>query len=327
MRRRNLLCIGVLGGAASWPLAARAQQAGKLPTIGFLGPSTAAADVTRRAALLQRLGELGWVEGRSVHVEYRWGEGAIARAGEIAAEFVRLKVDVIVTSGDAQILAVKRTTAEIPIIIAAAADPVGSGLVASLARPGGNVTGLSRQLTDTTGKRLELLQEIVPGLRRLAILFNGANPLVTLELDAAQAAARTLGLDVIRAEIRHADDIPAAIDQLKGRAEALYVCIDPLVNTNGVRINTLALAARLPTMHSSRDNIEAGGAISYGPDISDLFRRAAEFVDKILHGAKPGDLPVEQPTKFELVVNLKVAKALGLTVPPELLARADEVVE
>jgi putative ABC transport system substrate-binding protein len=168
MRRRNLLCIGILGGAASWPLAARAQQAGKLPTIGFLGPSTAAADVTRRAALLQRLGELGWVEGRSVHVEYRWGEGAIARAGEIAAEFVRLKVDVIVTSGDAQILAVKRTTAEILIIIAAAADPVGSGLVESLARPGGNVTGLSRQLIDTTGKRLELLQEIVPGLRRLA---------------------------------------------------------------------------------------------------------------------------------------------------------------
>ena len=326
MRRRDLMAL--LGGAAaSGPLTATAQQTGKPPTIGFLGPSTASADRTRRAAFLQRLGELGWVEGRSVIIEYRWGEGRVERAAEIAAEFVRLKVDVIVTSGDAQVLAVKRTTTVIPIVIAAAADPVGSGLVASLARPGGNVTGLSRQLTDSAGKRLELLREVVPSLHRLAILFNAANPLVALELDAVQAAAHSVGLDIIRSEIRRAEDIQPAIESLKGRAEALYVCVDPLVNTNGVRINSLALATRLPTMHSSRDNIEAGGLISYGPDISDLFRRAAEYVDKILRGAKPSDLPVEQPIKIELVINMKAAKVLDLTIPPPILARADELIE
>jgi putative ABC transport system substrate-binding protein len=233
----------------------------------------------------------------------------------------------IVVSGDAQVLAAKRATADIPIVIAAAADPVGNGLVTSLSRPGGNVTGLSRQLTDSTGKRLELLREVVPAVGRLAILFNAANPLTTPELNAAQTAASTLGLDIVKCEIRRAEDVEPAIEALRGNADALYVCIDPLVNTNNVRINTLALAARLPTMHSSRDNIDAGGMISYGPDIADLFRRAAEFVDKILHGAKPGDLPVEQPTKFELVINLKAARTLGLDVAPALLARADEVIE
>ena len=224
-------------------------------------------------------------------------------------------------------LAAKRANSVIPIVIAAAADPVGNGLVESLARPGGNVTGPSRQLPDSTGKRIEILHEIVPGIRSLAILFNAANPLTAPEYDVAQTAARTLGLDTVRCEIRRAEDIAPAIEQLRDSANALYVCIDPLVNTNGVRINTLALAARLPTMHSPRDNIEAGGTISYGPDVTDLFRRAAEFVDKILRGAKPGDLPVEQPTKFELVINLKAAKTLGLEIAPTLLARADEVVE
>jgi putative ABC transport system substrate-binding protein len=316
----------LVGAAVPWPLVARAQSAGK-PTIGFLGPSTAAADRTRRTAFLQRLGELGWVDDRNIAIDYRWAEGSVARAGEIAVEFARLKVDVIVASGDAQILAVKKATATIPIVIAAAADPVGSGLVASLARPGGNVTGLSRQLTDTAGKRLELLREVMPGLRRVAILFNAANPLTGLELRATESAALALGMETVRAEIRRAEDIPAAIEPLGGRVEALYICVDPLVNTNGVRINALALAARLPTMHSSRDNLEAGGFISYGPDISDLFRRAAEYVDKILRGAKPGDLPVEQPIKLELVVNLDTAKALGLAIPPPILARADEVIE
>jgi putative tryptophan/tyrosine transport system substrate-binding protein len=224
-----------------------------------------------------------------------------------------------VVSGDAQVLAAKRATA--------AADPVGNGLVESLARPGGNVTGLSRQLTDSTGKRLEVLREFLPGLRRVAILFNAANPLTAPELNTAQAAAANLDLDTVKCEIRRAEDVAPAIEALRDRADALYVCIDPLVNTNGVRINSLALAARLPTMHSSRDNIDAGGMISYGPDITDLFRRAAEFVDKILRGAKPADLPVEQPTKFELVVNFRAAKAMGLEVSPALLARADEVVE
>jgi putative ABC transport system substrate-binding protein len=324
-RREFMLALG--SAVAAWPLAGQAQQGTRLPTIGFIGPSTATADVTRRAALKQRLGELGWIEGRTVAIEYRWAEGNVARAGEIAVEYVGKGVDVIVISGDAQVRAVEKATSAIPIVIAAAADPVGNGLVQSLARPGGNATGLSRQLTDSTGKRLELLREIIPSLKRIAILFNAANPLTAPELQKAEAAASALGLDVVRAEVRRAEDIQPAIEQLRDRADALYVCIDPFVNTNGVRINTLALAARLPTMHSSRDNIEAGGMISYGPDISDLFRRAGEFVDKILRGAKPGDLPVEQPTKFELVINLKAARTLGLDIAPTLLARADEVVE
>jgi putative ABC transport system substrate-binding protein len=324
-RREFMLALG--SAAVVWPLAVQAQQGTRLPTIGFIGPSTAAADVTRRAALKQRLGELGWIEGRTMAIEYRWAEGNVARAGEIATEYVGRGVDVIVISGDAQVRAVEKATSTIPIVIAAAADPVGNGLVQSLARPGGNATGLSRQLTDSTGKRLELLREIIPSLKRVAILFNAANPLTAPELEKAEAAARALGLDAVRVEVRRAEDIQPAIDQLRDRADALYVCIDPFVNTNGVRINTLALAARLPTMHSSRDNIEAGGMISYGPDISDLFRRAGEFVDKILRGAKPGDLPVEQPTKFELVINLKAARTLDLDIAPTLLARADEVVE
>jgi putative ABC transport system substrate-binding protein len=326
MKRREF--IAGIGAVTACPLAARAQQQpAKLATVGFIGPSTAAADVTRRAAFAKRLAELGWVEGRSLAIEYRWAEGVVPRAGEIAAEYARQQVDVIVVSGDAQVLAAKRATAVIPIVIAAAADPVGNGLVESLARPRGNVTGLSRQLTDSTGKRLEVLREFLPGLRRVAILFNAANPLTAPELNTAQAAATTLGLDTVKCEIRRAEDVAPAIEALRGNADALYVCIDPLVNSNGVRINALALAARLPTMHSSRDNIDAGGMISYGPDVTDLFRRAAEFVDKILRGAKPADLPVEQPIKFELVINLKAAKTLSLEIAPALLARADEVVE
>jgi putative ABC transport system substrate-binding protein len=326
MKRRDF--ISLVGGATAWPLAAWAQQpAARLPTIGFIGPSTASADVVRRATFAKRLGELGWVDGQNLTIEYHWAEGAVARAGEIAAEYAQQKVDVIVISGDAQVLAAKRATSAIPIVIAAAADPVGDGLVESLARPGGNVTGLSRQLTDSTGKRLEVLRDFLPELRRVAILFNAANPLTAPELKTAQAAAANLGLDTVSCEIRRAEDVGPAIEALSGRADALYVCIDPLVNTNGVRINSLALAARLPTMHSSRDNIDAGGMISYGPDITDLFRRAAEFVDKILRGARPADLPVEQPTKFELVINLRAAKAMGLEISPVLLSRADVVVE
>ena len=207
-------------------------------------------------------------------------------------------------------------------------EPVGGGLVASLARPGGNVTGLSMLQADTAGKRIELLREIVPGLRRLAILANVANRGAALELEAAEAAAHTLSFDSVRLEIRSAEDIGAVIEPLNGRADGLYVCVDPLVNTNRVRINTLALEARLPTVHSFRDNVEeAGGLISYGPDILGMYQHAADLVDKILRGAKPTDIPVEQPTKFALVINLKTAKALGLTIPPSLLSLADEVIE
>jgi putative ABC transport system substrate-binding protein len=325
MKRREFITL--LGGAAAaWPLAARGQQPAKLPTIGFLGAATPSIWNLFVAAFVQRLRELGWIEGRTIAIEYRWAEGHGERFAEIAAEFVRLKVDVIVTSGGA-VLAAKQATSLIPIVFAVATDPVGGGLVASLARPGGNVTGLSSQFTDLAGKRLELLREIVPNLRRLAIMANVGYPAAVLEMAEVQAAARTLSLEVATLEIRRAEDIAPAFATLKGRAEALYVCAEPLVATNRVRINTLALVARLPMMSGLREHVEAGGLMSYGAHFPDLWRRAGDLVDKILRGAKPADIPVEQPTKFDLVVNLTTAKALGLEIPPALLARADEVIE
>jgi putative ABC transport system substrate-binding protein len=326
MKRREFITF--LGGAAvAWPLAARAQQAGKLATIGLIGPNVETVDRPRIAAFARRLGELGWVDGRNVKVEYRAANGIFERAGEFAAEFVRMKVDVIVTGGDAQVLAVKRAAPGTPIVFAAAGDPVGNGLVASLARPGGNITGRSLLLTETAGKRVELLREIVPGLRRLAILGNFANPLVATELTAVQAAARTLNLETIKLETLRAEDIAPAVTPLKGRADALYVCADPLMSTHRERINALAIDARLPSVHTYRDSVEAGGLISYGPDFPDMYGRAAELVDKILRGTKPADIPVEQAAKFDLIVNLKTAKALGLTIPESFLVRADEVIE
>jgi putative tryptophan/tyrosine transport system substrate-binding protein len=325
LNRREFITL--LGGAAAWPLAARAQQAAKLPTVGLLGATTPLVDSQRVAAFVQRLRELGWIEGRTVAIEVRWAEGRNDRFSEIAAEFVRLQVDVIVTQGTASIIAAKQATAVIPIVFATAADPVGTGVVASLARPGGNVTGLSSQTVDLGAKRLELLREVVPSLRTLAIMANVGNPAPMLEMGEVSSTARTLGLEAATFEIRRAEDIAPAFDGLKGRADALYVCVDPLLNTNRVRINTLAQGARLPTMYGLREYVEAGGLVSYGPSIPDQYRRAADYVDKILRGAKPGDLPVEQPTKFDLVINLTTAKALGLTVPPSLIARADEVIE
>ena len=324
-RRSFITLLG--GAAAAWPLAAGAQQAGKLPTIGFLVTGTPSSHGQWIAALVQRLHELAWIEGRTVAIEYRWAEGRTERFDEIAAEFVRRKVDVIVTSSTAAIVAAKQATSVIPIVFAAAGDPVGVGLVASLARPGGNVTGLSIQQTDVAAKRLELLREVVRDLRRLAILAHIDSPNAVLEMREVQAAARTLGFEVIPLEILRGEDIVPAFEALKDRAEAIYVVIDPLTNTHRVRINTLALAERLPTMHFTREGVEGGGLMSYGPNFPDLFRRAANFVDKILRGAKPGDIPVEQPTKFDLIINLTTAKALRLDVPSTLLARADEVIE
>ena len=325
LKRREFITL--LGGvAAAWPLAARAQQAGKLPTIGVLGASTPSAWSQWTAAFVQRLRQLSWTEGRTVAIEYRWAEGRSEGYTDIAAEFVRLKVDVIVTSGVAA-LAAKQATSVIPIIFAAAADPVGTGLVASLAHPGGNVTGLSTQFADAGGKRLELLREAVPSLHRLAIIGNVGYPASVLEMSEVRAAARTLSLEVASLEIRRAEDIAPAFEVLKDQVEALYICGNSLTATNRTRINTLALGARLPTMHGFRDYVEAGGLMSYGPNIPHQFRRAGDYVDKILRGAKPADIPVEQPTKFDLVVNLITAKALGLDVPPALLARADEVIE
>ena len=323
-RRKLLAALG--GAAVVWPLVVRAQQGTKLPTIGYLGSARLATESERIAAFVQRLHDLGWIEGRTTVIDYRWAEGRTERYAEIAAEFVRLKVDVIVTVGGA-VAAAKQATATIPIVFAYAGDPVGSGMVASLAKPGGNVTGLSVQSTDLAGKRLEILREIFPDVRRLAIIGNVEYAATVLEMGEAQVAARTLGLEVVKSEIRRAEDIAPAFEALKGAAEALYVCPDATMNANHARVNTLALGARLPTMHGVREYVEAGGLMSYGPSLPDLYRRAAEYVDKILRGAKPADLPVEQPTKFDLIINLVTARALGLEIPPTLLARADEVIE
>jgi len=324
MRRRAF--IAALGGAAAWPVAADAQQPVKVPTIGFLGPASASAMRPWAAAFVQRLVELGWNEGRTVAIEYRWAEGHSERFPEVAAEFVRLKVDVIVTTGSA-VPAFKQATSVIPIVFAIANDPVGSGLVESISRPGGNVTGLSILAADLGGKRLEILREVIPSLSRLATLGDAANLVTASEMGQVQEAARTLGLEIVRSEIRRAEDIAPAIEALKGRADALYVQSDPLMNTNRMRISILALGARLPTLSGIRDYVEAGGLMSYGPNFPDVFRRAGDYVDKILRGTKPADLPIQQPTKFDLVVNQSTAKALDLKLPESFLLRADEVIE
>ena len=322
MRRRELL--GLLGGAAAWPVTARAQP--RLSTIGFLGVTTSSDGSERTTAFAKRLHELGWIEGRNVAVVYQWAEGRNERYAEIAAEFVRRKVDVIVTAGGA-VLAAKLATSVIPIVFAVANDPVGSGLVASLARPGGNVTGLSLQFTDLAGKRIEYLRETIPGLRRLAIMANVAYPGAVLEAREVEAMARALGLEVAAIEIWRTEDIATVFETFKTKVEALYVCADPLLGTHRIRINTLALDARLPTMHGNREHVVAGGLMSYGANFPDLYRRAADLVDKVLRGTNPADIPVEQPTKFDFVINIKTAKKLGLEIPPALIARADEVVE
>jgi putative tryptophan/tyrosine transport system substrate-binding protein len=324
-RREFITLLG--GAAAAWPLAARAQQTGKLPTIGYLGATTRSAESQRVDALGERLREFGWIESRNLTVEYRYAEGRSERYAEVAAEFVRLNVDVIVTYGTPAVAATKQATPAIPIVFAVAGDPVGSGRVASLARPGGNVTGLSLQKTDIADKRLELLREVVPSLRRLAVMANAGNPVPLLEMREVEATARRLGHEVATFEIRRAEDIVPAFDALKGRAHALYLCGDPLVDTNRIRIITLALGAQLPSISDFPEYVEAGGLMSYGPNFPDLFRRAAGYVDKILRGTKPGDIPVEQPTKFYLVINLITAKALGLEPAATLLARTDKVIE
>jgi putative tryptophan/tyrosine transport system substrate-binding protein len=325
IRRRAFITL--LGGAAAaWSFPTSAQQP-KVPTIGFLGATTAATQSQWTAAFVQRLGELGWVEGRTVTIEYRWAEGRSDRLPEIFAELVRRKVDVIFTHATPNVVAAKQATSVIPIVFTLVGAPVGAGLVTSLARPGGNVTGLSNLSSDLGGKRLELLREVVPALRRLAILTKIDNPSAVLEMGDVQAAAHTLGLEVAIAEIRRADDIASAVESLNGRADALIVPPDVFLLAHRIRINTLALGARLPTMHGSREYVEAGGLMSYGPNYSDLFRRSADYVDRILRGAKPADLPVEQPTKFDLIINLTTGKALGLEIPPMLLGRADEVIE
>jgi ABC-type uncharacterized transport system substrate-binding protein len=328
MNRRRFLLTS-LAGALAAPLAAEAQQhSGKVVRIGFLSPvsSTTAPHVLE--AFRQGLRDLGYVEGQNTVVEYRWAEGRAEPLPVLAAELVGLKVDVIVASGTLGPLAAKSATKTIPIVMASAGDPVGTGLVASLARPGGNVTGLSTLTPELGGKRLQLVKEVLPGVSRVAVLWNAANPYTVLLVRETEAAARTLGVQTQSLEVRGPDDfenvLPAAIS---GGAGALIVVDDPLTVSNRMRIANFAARNRLPAMYGFREFAEAGGLMSFGANLADLYRRATVYVDKILKGAKPADLPIEQPIKFDLVINLKTAKALGLTIPPSLLARADQVIE
>jgi putative tryptophan/tyrosine transport system substrate-binding protein len=324
MERRQFI-RGLCGGIAAWPLAAYAQQVSEPRRIGVLG---ADATVWRpwTAAFVARLRELGWIAGDNLAIEYRWADGRSQRVSDIAAEFMRQHVDVIVTYGSA-VTILKQATTTIPIVFAVAFDPVRSGLVHSLAKPGGNVTGMSIQQPDLVGKRLEILREVMPELRRLAILANAGYAEPMLEADRVKSAAQALGLEAARLGVWGSQDITPALEALKGRADALYVVSDALIAANRTRIIRLALDEHLPTIFSYDDYVEAGGLISYGPNYADLFRRAADMVDKILRGTNPGDIPVEQPAKFDFAINIKTATALGLTMSPTLLAAADEVIE
>jgi putative tryptophan/tyrosine transport system substrate-binding protein len=325
MRRREFLA---LLGATALPIAAGAQPATSMRKVEFLGVSNPATQSEWTKAFVARLRELGWIEGQNIAVQYRWAEGRTDRFAPIVAEFVAFNADVIVTAGTAATLAAKRATSAIPVVFATAGDPVATGLVASLSRPGGNVTGLSNQAHDLAAKRMELLREVLPGLERLAIMANVGSPLATLQMAEATETAGKLKLRTTALKISKGDDIARAFDEaISNRADALYVVNEPLVFNHRQQIAALALSARLPTMHDIREHVQAGGLISYGPNFPDLYRRAATHVDKILRGTKPADIPVEQPTKFDLIVNLKTAKALGLDISPTLLARADEEIE
>lgn len=329
MMRRTFIA-GIVATAAlplaALPLAAlRAQPAKK--TIGFLGATSPQLAQPWIAAFEQRLQQHGWVEGHNLRIEYRWAEASLERYNAIAAEFADRNVDVIVTWASAPVLAVKKATSRIPVVFAAQMDPVGTGVVDSLARPGGNVTGISIQQTDTAGKRIALLREVVPTLSRLVVIANANAPGAMLEMREVLRVARALGLEATPLEIREFAEIAPQIMSLKGRADALYVATDPLIFASRVRINALAQDAGLATIYAGREYVDAGALMSYGPYSVDLFRQAADQVDKILRGAKPADIPVEQPTKFYLVINRRTAAALGLTVPPSLLATADEVIE
>jgi len=325
MRRRWF--IAGLATTAAWSMLARAQQAAKLPRLGFIGSSTASAMSSWIAAFTRRLGELGWIEKKTITIDYQFADGRNDRYVQIANNFVRQKVDVIVTYGTPPTKAAKAATQIIPVVFAAAADPVGAGLVQSLARPGGNVTGLSLQQSDIAGKKIELLRETLGSLRKLAILGNIANPGSVLEIKEVETVAGKLGIEVVTLELRTVEDIAPAFKTLNERAEAVYVSTDPFILSNVDRINALAASAQLPTIYNGREYLQTGGLLSYGPNYPDLFRQAAELVSKILLGSKPADLPVEQPTKFDFVINNRTAKALGLTLSPSMLARADEVIE
>jgi putative ABC transport system substrate-binding protein len=327
MNRRAFIAgvVSVLGV----PLAGEAQQPGKVPRVGFLGPRSRSDGTPYLDAFLQGLRELGWVEGQNIAIEYRFAEGRLDRLAALAAELVRLKVDVILAASTPPAVAAKSATSTIPIVMATSADPVELGLVASLARPGGNVTGLSFSVAlDVVGKELELLKETVPKVRRVAVLWNPANPGNTLAMKTLRNTARSLSVQLQLLEARSPNEFEAAFAAMaREGAGALLVVPDSIFGLHRARLQDLAAKSRLPAMHGLREHTEAGGLMSYAVDLRDSFRRSATYVDKILKGAKPADLPVEQPTKFELVINLKTAKALGLTIPQSVLLRADEVLQ
>jgi putative ABC transport system substrate-binding protein len=325
MRRREFVRL-IGGAAAAWPLAARGQQPGKSPVVGFLAAGTQASHGEWVAGFAKRLSELGWTDGRNVTIEYRWAAGENQQMVKFAAEFVQRKVDVIVTSANGVRVA-RQATSQIPIVFAAFSDPVATGLIESLARPGGNLTGLTVAPSDLASKRIGLLREIIPNLRRLAAMANVAASSFSQEIEGIRTTAAALNIETNILELRTADDVAPALAKLKGGTDALYVLSEPLVNTNRARIIEAAIAEKIPTIFGFREFVEAGGLMSYGPNFADLFRRAADFTDKILRGAKPADIPVEQPVKFDLIFNLKTAKALGLKVPESFLVRADEVIE
>ena len=325
MRRREF--IAGLGGAAAWPLVAQAQQA-SIPLVGFLTSAGAAANARYLDAFRSGMLELGYVEGSNIRYEHRFADGHLDRLPELAVDLVRIKPNVIVSAPLPTHMALRQATRTIPIVMATGADPVGFGLVTSLSHPGGNVTGLTNFAEVLAAKQIDLLRELIPRLSRLGALVNVTNPLHVPQLQETKAAAVTNGIDLMPVEIRYPDELGPAFETLaKERVEALTVPPDTVFSNFRRRIAELAAATRMPAIYGFREHVEDGGLMSYGPDNRGNYRRAAAYVDKILKGAKPGDLPIEQPTKFELVINLKTAKALGLEIPPQLLARADEVIE
>jgi putative ABC transport system substrate-binding protein len=327
--RKVLICLALSTMLLALSLPAQAQQAKKIAKIGYLVPGTPAAHAINFQAFRQGLRELSYVEGKTLVLEVRYGEGRFERLPELAQELVGLKVDVIVAATDVAIAAVKRETQTIPIVMGTSTDPVATGFVASLARPGGNVTGLSNISPELSGKRLELLREVIPGLSRVAIIWNPDVRGAMFDYNATEGAARSLRLQLQSVEVLRAEDLDRAFSAIiKERAQALIMTgSNPVAFSNRGQIASFVQTNRLPSMHHNRVYVDAGGLMSYGPSTPDMFRRAATYVDKILKGAKPADLPVEQPTKFELVINLKTATQIGVTIPPNVLARADKVIK
>jgi putative ABC transport system substrate-binding protein len=325
-RREFILALG--GTVVGWPLAARAQQAPAVARIGLLSPFSPSTAAAWHKAFLQGLHDLGWVEGKNISIEYRYADGREDRLPDLAADLVRLKVNVIVTTVNTDTLAAKNATRTIPIVMASAGDPVGGGLVESLARPGGNITGLSQIAPDLAGKRLQLLKEIIPRLDRVAVLWNPQGTTSPIAWREIQLPAQELSVKLQSLPITGPNDFDKAFEDANhAHVDALIIMPDPLFAGNLIRLAELAAQSRIPSMFHLREYADHGGLIVYGVDRTDQFRRAAAYVDRILKGTPPADLPVEQPTKFELVINLKAAKALGLDIPPTLLARADEVIE